>query len=85
MTTELQIIAPLLGRTFNILWAASPVQTMTDQKQWENMERFSYLGSMITQDGRRTREIKSWTVSAKAAFNMGLFSPVYWTLIQHRN
>jgi len=30
---------------------------------------FSYLGSIITNDARCTREIKSWMVIAKAAFN----------------
>jgi hypothetical protein len=29
----------------------------------------SYLGSMITNNARCTREIKSWVVVAKAAFN----------------
>jgi hypothetical protein len=55
---------------------------MIDQKQWENMEHFSYLGSMTTQDARSTREIKSRTAIAKAAFNTRLFSPVNWTVIQ---
>jgi len=32
---------------------------MTDQKQPENVECFKYLGSMLTNDGRCTCEIKS--------------------------
>jgi hypothetical protein len=47
----------------------SPIKIMTDKKQWENVEYFSYLGSMITQDARCTREIKSSTAMTKAAFN----------------
>ena len=40
------------------------------------MESFKYLGSMLTNDGRRTCEIKCRTAMAKAAFNkkMVLFS-----------
>ena len=32
---------------------------MIDQKQMENVECFKYLGSMLTNDGRCTCEIKS--------------------------
>ena len=42
---------------------------MIDQKQLENVECFKYLGSILTNDGRCTREIKSKIVMAKAAFN----------------
>jgi len=42
---------------------------MIDQKQMENVECFKYLGSILTNDGRCTREIKSWIVMVKAAFN----------------
>jgi hypothetical protein len=42
---------------------------MTDQKQLESVEYFSYLGSMITSDARCTREIKSRIAMAKATFN----------------
>ena len=42
---------------------------MIDQKQLENVERFKYLGSMLTNDGRCTCEIKSRIAMAKAAFN----------------
>jgi hypothetical protein len=47
----------------------SPVTIMIDQKQLENVECFKYLGSILTNDGRFTREIKSRIVMAKAAFN----------------
>jgi hypothetical protein len=42
---------------------------MTDQKQPENMEYFTYLGTIITKDARCTAEIKSRIITAKAAFN----------------
>jgi hypothetical protein len=42
---------------------------MIDQKQLENVESFKYLGSMLTNDGRCTCEIKSRIATAKAAFN----------------
>ena len=38
-------------------------------KQLENVECFKYLGSLLTNDGRCTREIKSRIAMAKAAFN----------------
>jgi len=47
----------------------SPVTIMTDQKQLENVEYFKYFGSMLTNDGRCTCEIKSRIAMAKAAFN----------------
>ena len=42
---------------------------MIDQKQLENVECFKYLGSMLTNDGRCTCEIKSRIAMAKAAFS----------------
>jgi hypothetical protein len=42
---------------------------MIDQKQLENVEYFNYLGSVITNDARCTREIKSRISMAKATFN----------------
>jgi hypothetical protein len=42
---------------------------MIDQKQLENVEYFNYFGSLITNDARCTREIKSRIVTAEAAFN----------------
>ena len=52
----------------------SPVTIMMDQKQLENVECFKYLGSLLTNDGRCTCEIKSTVAMAKAAFNKkGIF------------
>jgi len=42
---------------------------MTDQKQLENVEYFSCLGSMITNDARCTWEIKSRIAMGIADFN----------------
>jgi hypothetical protein len=42
---------------------------MVDQKQLENVEYFNWLGSIITNDARCTREIKSSVAMAKAAIN----------------
>jgi len=42
---------------------------MTDQKQMGNVKYFSYFGSMLTNDARRTRQIQPKTGMAKAAFN----------------
>jgi hypothetical protein len=47
----------------------SRIKIMIDQKQLENVEYFNYLGSMITNDARCTRVIKSRIAMAKAAFN----------------
>jgi hypothetical protein len=48
---------------------AFPVKLMTDQKQLENVESFKYLGSMLTNVGRCTCEIKSRIAMEKAVFN----------------
>jgi hypothetical protein len=40
-----------------------------DQKQLKKVKYFNYLGSMITNDPRCIREIKSRIAMAKAAFN----------------
>jgi hypothetical protein len=45
-----------------------PVKIMVDQKL-ENVESFKYLGSILTNDGRCTCEIKCRIAMAKAAFN----------------
>ena len=47
----------------------SPVTSMIDKKQLENGECFKYLGSISTNDGRGTCEIKSRIAMVKAAFN----------------
>jgi len=46
-----------------------PVKIMIDQKQLENVESFKYLGSILTNDGRRICKIKCRIAMAKAAFN----------------
>jgi hypothetical protein len=52
-----------------------PVKIMIEQKQLENVESFKCLGSILTNDGKCTCEIKCRIVMAKAAFNkkMALF------------
>jgi hypothetical protein len=47
----------------------TPLKIVRDQKQQKNVEYFSYFGSMITNDDRCTREIKSSIAMVKAAFN----------------
>ena len=47
----------------------SPVQIMTDQNQLENVAYLNYLASMMTNDARCIREIKSRIALAKAAFH----------------
>jgi hypothetical protein len=47
----------------------SPVKIMIDKKQLENVESLKYLGSILTNDGRCTCEIKCRIAMAKAAFN----------------
>ena len=46
-----------------------PVKIMIDQKQLENVESFKYLGSLLTNYGRWTCEIKCRIALAKAAIN----------------
>jgi hypothetical protein len=46
-----------------------PVKIIVDQKQLENVKSFKYLGSISTNDGRCTCEIKCSIAMAKAAFN----------------
>jgi len=46
-----------------------PVKLMIDQKQLVNLESFKYLGSILTNDGRCTCEIKCRIAMVKAAFN----------------
>jgi len=47
----------------------SPITITIVQKQLENVKCFKYLGSMLTEVGRCTCEIKSRIAMAKAAFN----------------
>jgi hypothetical protein len=46
----------------------SPVTIMIGLKQLESVENFKYLGMILTNDGRCTREIKSRIAMAKVAF-----------------
>jgi hypothetical protein len=46
-----------------------PLQIMIDQKQLQSVESFKYLGSILTNDGKCTCEIKCRIAMAKAAFN----------------
>jgi hypothetical protein len=73
-------------KVISISRKTSPLQIMIDEKQLENVEYFNYMGSKITNDARRTREIKSSTDMAKQ-YTTGrkLFSPANWTLIYGRN
>jgi hypothetical protein len=50
-----------------------PVKLMIEQKQLENVESFKYLDSMLTNDGRCTREIKSRIAMEIAAFKKKRF------------
>ena len=45
------------------------VKIIINQKQLENVESFKYFGSILTNDGRCTCEIKCRIAMAKAAFN----------------
>jgi hypothetical protein len=42
---------------------------MVHKKQPENVEYFKYFGTILTNDARGTREIKSRVDMAKATFN----------------
>jgi hypothetical protein len=42
---------------------------MIDQKQLQNVEYFNHLGKLVTNDARRTREIKSRITVSKIACN----------------
>jgi len=46
-----------------------PVKIMIDHSQPQYVESFKFLGSMLTNDGRCTFEIKSRVAMARAAFN----------------
>jgi len=46
-----------------------PVKIMIDQKQMENVESFKYLGSILTNDGKCTCELKCRIAMTKDAFN----------------
>jgi len=56
-------------KVMGILRQPFPVKIMIKQKQLGNVESFKYLGSILTNDGRCTCEIKCRIAMAKAAFN----------------
>jgi hypothetical protein len=47
----------------------TPVTIKIDKKQLENVKCYKYLGSLLTDDGRCTCEIKFRIAMAKAEFN----------------
>ena len=56
-----------------------PVKIMIEQKQLENLESFKYLGSMLTNDGRCTCEIKIGLLWPKLhSARRGLFLLARW-------
>ena len=56
-----------------------PVKIMIDRKQLENMGSFKYLGSISTNDGRCTCEIKCRIAMPKAgSTRRGLFLLAHW-------
>jgi hypothetical protein len=57
------------GNVARISTHPSPVQIMIDQKKPQNAENFNYFGSMITNDARCTRKIKSRVAMEIAIFN----------------
>jgi hypothetical protein len=63
----------------------SPVQFMIDIKQRENVEYFKSVGSLIRNDAKCLRGIKSRIDMAKAAANKRRFSPTNSTYIEGRN
>ena len=58
-----------LSKYFKIASEFFSKLTGLDQKQLENVKCFKYLGSMLTEKGRCTCEMKSRIVMANAAFN----------------
>jgi hypothetical protein len=63
-----------------VLKSCHKIRIMIDQKQLENVEYFNYLGSMITNDARCTREKNPelpW--KKQQSTRRRLFSPANWT------
>jgi hypothetical protein len=57
-----------------------PIKIMIDQNQLENGEYFNYLGSIITNDARCTREINPELLWQKQHLTRRrIFSPSNWT------
>jgi len=68
-TIVLMIVCYCCVSTDNFILSIKTVTIMIDHKQLENVQCFKYLGSMLTNDGRCTCEIKSRIAIAKAAFS----------------
>ena len=58
-----------IRKKVSISWQLTPLKIMIVQKQPENFDYFKYVGKVITNKARCTREIKSSIAMAKAAFN----------------
>jgi hypothetical protein len=54
---------------------------MMDKKRLENVEFFSHVGSLLTDNTRHTLEIKVRIAMAKATLNRKTLSPADWTEI----
>jgi hypothetical protein len=57
----------------------SPVQIMVDHKQPDNVEYFNYCNSIVTNNARYAREIKSRIAITRRAFNKKKTLPPNWT------
>jgi hypothetical protein len=56
-------------KTMRVSRQPTPLQIKIDKKPVENVKEFNYLGSMIRNDVRYTREMKARIAMAKARFN----------------
>jgi hypothetical protein len=57
------------NKIYEVFETTIPSKNYDRPKQLENVESFKYLGSILTNDGRCTCEIKCGIAIAKAAFN----------------
>ena len=74
------------AKVMRISRQTSSVQMMIDQKQPKNVEYFNYLGSVIANDARCTREIKSGlplqkrhSATSRRRRRRRSFSPTNWS------
>jgi hypothetical protein len=64
------IVPMLINNSFSYQYEKQPFPKTYDRpKTTEECEILKYLGSMLTNDGRCTREIKSRIARTKVAFN----------------
>ena len=69
-------------KVIRILRQPSAIQIFVDLNDGGNVEYFTCLSSMITNDARCTREIKSRIAMAKATFDKKkTYSPCNWASI----